>query len=435
MRKTVLTFFSVSIMLGSLLLITPNVSACHNLIVSCAPTEKDIVVNITWNVTYEIDLEIKPGCGSIFWVGFTVSAANPKFYRNLYEEGDPNKESIDSSTPPQDGNYHNWDGWIYIGPGNPTVQYCAVLEVWCDPNTVDGSNTTIKVDAWSTDNNNDRYKRTLTTKTTVNIPNGILMNHTDPSQAIQWVEPGKKATFDLTIEDLGNAFGTVILSKSPTSSPCLTDWKWEFSQNPVTLPQGGTVRFTLNVTPPLTAKDGVLAKFVVFGVNNENSSWNHTVWAQTIVKILKPDLSVKNDEEIGKPTLLGKDFSDGVVYNISINIYNLGDKAVSNFEVAFKIRIKGGGILPIGTVKVTETLEPESYINVQHPWKAIEGPQYLAVVLDGDNQIDESDEITNNGVGAWFEIGPPIPKYIILTMSVEPMSIMPECEVQLEDRG
>ncbi|MCK5560476.1 MAG: hypothetical protein KAJ51_07775, partial [Thermoplasmata archaeon] len=119
MRKSGLAILLVLLLLGSLLVFFPNVSACHKFIVTCNPIEKDIVDNITWKVTYDITVELRSGCGSEFWVGFTVSAADPGFHMNLNEKGDPDKKSRSGFGQPSDGDHNNWDGWIYVGPGNP----------------------------------------------------------------------------------------------------------------------------------------------------------------------------------------------------------------------------------------------------------------------------------------------------------------------------
>ncbi len=428
MRRSVLAIFVVLIMLGSLLVFFPNAAACHKFIVICSPTEKDIVNNDTWTVTFEIDVELRPGCGSKFWVGFTVSTADPGFYRNLYEKTNSTKNSIYGTSPPSDGEANNWEGWIDVGTDNP-AHYYAVLEVWCDPNTENWSNTTITVDAWSTDNNNDLYNREITTKTTVNIPNRIMF-HTNPEKSIQWVEPGEWAEFDITVEDMiGDLDGQIDLYKDPKSWPCFDDdWEWSFLNN-VTIEQPyGTAEFTLKIKPPSNAKDGVFAYFFIYG-ENHNSSYNHTIWVKTIVDIPKPDLSCENEVGIINIELLGEDYSDGETYTLSIDVYNLGEIEVSNFVVAFIISIVGGGKDTIGTKNIIETLAPGKYVNVQHPWVAIEGIHWLCIALDPGKSILEEDEITNNGCGVWAEVGEPlIPEKIVLKMSIEPTSIGPHQE-------
>ena len=63
MRKTVLVILAVLIILGSLVVIIPDVSACHNLAVTCSSPQKDITDNNTWTVTYEIDVKY----GKLIW--------------------------------------------------------------------------------------------------------------------------------------------------------------------------------------------------------------------------------------------------------------------------------------------------------------------------------------------------------------------------------
>ncbi|MCK5561824.1 MAG: hypothetical protein KAJ51_14590, partial [Thermoplasmata archaeon] len=310
------------------------------------------------------------------------------------------------------------------------VYYYAELEVWCDPNTENDANTTIVVDAWSTDNNHDLYNSELTTKTTVNIPNGIIY-HADPSKSIQEVEPGEWAEFDITVKDMnGDAYRQIDLYKSAKSSSCLDkDWDWSLPNN-VTIEQPyGTVKFTLKIKPPSNGVDGDFAYFFVYGENRENSSYNHTIWAKTIVDVPKCDLSVINEVGICNIKLLGEEYSDGETYNLSIDVYNLGKIEVSNFIVAFKISIHGGGNDIIGTITVNETLAPGKYVNVQHQWVAIEGIHWLCVGLDPGKSIPETDEVTNNGGGLWAEVGGPLqPENIVLEMATEPTSVMPNQE-------
>jgi hypothetical protein len=426
MRKRILTIMVFLIMLGSLIVFIPNVSACHKLIVTCNPDEKDIVNNISWSVTYEIEITTTAGCGNEFWLGFTVSSPDPKFHRSLYQKGDSEKSKILHSNPPPDGNHNNWEGWINTSPSCPAY-YSAILEVWCDPYTTDWESTTIHVDVWSTDNNNDRYSRRVTTKTTVNIPKGIMMYHTDPAKSKQAVKPGKWAEFNITVEDIwGNASGLIDLSKHQKSTSNFEDdWEWFLPGSVVIEQPFGKAEFKLRIKPPKDGDDAKFAKFYIYGENNKNSSYNHIVWASTTINVPKPDLSVKDKEGNVNIKLIGENFSAGEIYNISIDVYNLGEISVSEFKVEFKISNQGGGKDTIGWVNVTETLEPDKSINVQHPWKAIEGTHWLSVVLDPDNLIPEEDEVTNNGGGFWAEIGPPVPRYITWPVSIIPNTIMP----------
>ena len=283
MRKMFLAIFAVLLMIGSVLVFTTNVSACHNLSVTCSPSEKDIIDIKTWSVTYRIDVKLTPGCGSDYYVGFCVSTAPSKFHRNLYKEGDGTKTSIIAPSPPSNGKLNNWDHWIDAGAGGEQHFY-AILEVGCLPYTENGESATITVDVYSTDTppENELESRTVITITMVNIPNGIRMYHTVPFMATQWVEPGEWAEFDITIKDIGEAYGQIDLSQeSMCAFTWPTDWDWELpsSVNLPNQPHGGTVEYTLKVKPPLTASDGDSEIFVVKGVNNQNSTYKHTVSA------------------------------------------------------------------------------------------------------------------------------------------------------------
>ena len=110
MRKMLLAIFAVLLMIGSVLVFTTNVSACHSMSASCSPTEKDITDINTWMITYEIHVQLNPGCGDYYWVGFEVSNAPSKFHRKLYEKGDASKTNIATvgSSPP-DANHNNWN--------------------------------------------------------------------------------------------------------------------------------------------------------------------------------------------------------------------------------------------------------------------------------------------------------------------------------------
>jgi hypothetical protein len=405
----------------------PSSTACHKLLVTCTPNEKDIMDSTTWKVTYNVDVELRAGCGSVFWVGFNVSAADQNFHRKLYERDDLNKTSIDHSESPPDGDHNNWEGWFNarISPSCPAY-YHAVLEVWCDPNSNNFVKTDITVSVWSADNNYDLYKYDVKTITTVNIPNSI-MYFTVPDKSIQSVEPGDWAEYAITIEDLDGTFGQIDLFKDSKSYPCFDeDWEWALPNNVTIKKPFGTAEFTLKIRPPKNVTtDGEEAYFWIYGENNKNSSWNHSIWVKTIVDFPKPDLSVKNEEEIANITLLGKDFSEGNIYNISADIYNLGKMPVSNFTVALKISITGGGKEDICNTTVKEILGPGMYINIKCVWEAIEGTHWLSVALDPENKIKETDEKTNNGGGLWAVIGPRKPEKIIDPIVIEPKNIIP----------
>ena len=436
MRKMLLAIFAVLLMIGSVLVFTTNVSACHSMSASCSPTEKDITDINTWMVTYEIHVQLNPGCGDYYWVGFEVSNAPSKFHRKLYEKGDASKTNIATvgSSPP-DANHNNWNadpGWIPddntgLGPG--VQHYYAILEVWCDPYTENGKQATITVDVWSCDEvPNDLEHKTVTTITTVNIPNGIRMYHTVPFMATQWVEPGEWAEFDISIKDIGDAYGQIDLSQEPMCAfTWPSDWDWELPSSvylPQVEPEGGTVEYTLKVKPPLTASDGDSEIFVVYGMNDQNSTYKHTVSAKTIVSVPKSDLSVVDDEGQGSIQLLGSDYSESESYNMSINIYNLGEISVNNFDVNFKLSTVGMEGL-IKKMTVTDTLAPGEYIHLECPWTAIEGTHSLCIHVDEDEKIAEVDEYLNNEAGMQVEIGPKKPRNIILTMELAPTSTMP----------
>jgi hypothetical protein len=159
----------------SMFIFLPTSTACHKLLVTCTPTEKDITDSSTWRVTYDLDIELPAGCGTVFWIGFNVSEAGQNFHRRLYTKGDVNKTTIDHSGSPKDGDHNDWGGWFdaSVKPECPAY-YHAVLEVWCEPNTKDFEYTDIIVNVWSTDNNNDIYHVKMITKTTLIIPKSIV---------------------------------------------------------------------------------------------------------------------------------------------------------------------------------------------------------------------------------------------------------------------
>ncbi len=423
MKKVSLAIFVILILIGSVMVFIPSATACHNQSTTCSPSEKDITDDTSWAVTYEIDVYLTPGCGNTYWVGFLVSNAHPKWHRQLYKKDDPLKASIIGVGTPPDANHNNWNYWHSAGTGS--VHYLAILEVSCDQYTPNGQQETITVDVYSCDSvPNDLEHRVVTTTTTVNIPNGIRMYHKIPFMATQYVQPNEWAQFDITIKDIGEAPGTILLSKDAMSSDCLEDdWDWELPNSAI-LPPNGTVDFTLKVKPPANAPDHDYAMFIVRGVNEADSNYYHTVPAKTIVEIPKPDLSVRDDEGTESIALLSEDPCDGETINISLDVYNLGDKEVSNFDVTFRLNDVGNEQF-IGTVTVTDTLQPGNFINVQHPWKAIEGTHSLCVNLDENKKIPELDEDSNNEAGLLEEISPPKPKSIKLTMVVDPTTCMP----------
>jgi PKD repeat protein len=430
MRKSILTILTVLLMLGAVLVFTSNVSACHNMAATCSPTEKDITDINTWSVTYEIDVKLTPGCGNQYWVGFTVSSAPPKFHRKLYEKDDATETNIMGSGQPPDADHNNWAGWISVGSGSE-VHFYAILEVWSDAYTPNGQQATITVDVWSCDVvPNDLEHRVITTITTVNIPNGIVMSHSIPFMATQWVKPGEWAEFDIKIKDIGDAYGLIDLTKDPMSSDCLEDdWNYELPAS-ANLPEDGTVVFKLRVQPPSDAEDDDYAIFIVQGVNNANSNYRHTVTAKTIVAKPKPDLSVRDDTGEDNIKLITDDgeYSAGQTYIISLNVYNLGDLPVSNFDVTCKLSTIGEEEL-IGSQTITTTLNKEEFVNVQQAWVATEHELHsIMVVLDENNLIREKDEETNNEAGLVVTVEPAKPKSIILSMNIDPTSCMPETE-------
>ncbi|WP_455393100.1 PKD domain-containing protein [[Eubacterium] cellulosolvens] len=431
MRKSILAILIVFLMLASMLVITTNVSACHNMSATCSPTEKDIVDFNTWSTTYTIDVKLTPGCGNQYWVGFTAGTpTHGAFHRKMYKEGDGTKTNIiGPGSGPSDANHNNWAGWISAGSGGE-VHYRAVLEVWCNQQTPNGQSAVVTVDVWSCDNvPNDLEHRVVTTTTTVNIPKGIFFEHSVPFKATQYVQPDKWALFDITITNIGEAGGQIDLTKGPMSSDCL-DQDWEYVL-PATadLPtfDMGNVEFQAKVKPPANADEDDFAILIIKGVNHDNSSFYHTITAKTIVSKPKPDLSVRADTGIDNIRVLTDDPCANDVFNISLDVYNLGDIPVSNFEVAFRLSTLNQEAL-IGTITVEETLNPDEFINVQHPWTALEGVHSLCVHLDENNLIREKDDESNNEAGLLVDVGSARPKSIILTMELQPSNCMPETE-------
>ena len=101
MRKKMLVLFAITLFFGTLLVFTPNVSACHDCIVTCSPsTEQDITDDTTYTVEYEIRMRLSPGCGDTYHVGFTASDAPIGWSRKVYEKGDATKTDLLESDPP-----------------------------------------------------------------------------------------------------------------------------------------------------------------------------------------------------------------------------------------------------------------------------------------------------------------------------------------------
>ncbi len=429
MRKSVLAFLVILIMLGSLIVLTPNVSACHSQSTTCSPTEKDITDFNTWSVTYEIDVKLTPGCGSTYWVGFTLGAVLQPFSAKLYKKDDPSKTPIEGSGTPPDANHNNWAGWISVGSGNP-VHYYAILEVSCQQGTDNGESATITVDVWSCDNvPNDLEHRVVTTISTVNIPFGIVMSHKVPIKAVQKVRPGNWVDYIISIKDIGEANGPINLSKDidKTDFKFSNDWEYDFPSTVTIVDVEGTVDFTLSLKPPSAAVDGTSAIFVVKGISQLNSSYKHSIGAKVIVAVAKPDLSVFDDKNYCNIKLCSDDPCDSETINISLDIWNLGEIAVSNFKVTFRLMDIGNEQL-IGSITVTDTVDLNQNINIKYPWQAIEGEHSLCVDIDEDKVIPELEEDSNNEAGLVVNVGPAKPKNIVLSMSLTPQSCSPGSE-------
>lgn len=425
MKKILLAMFLVLLFFGALIVFTPSSTACHNKTVTVSPgTEQDITDIDTYMVQYEIDVKCTPGCGSQYWVGFTADPAPNGWSRIMYKKGDATKTNILGTGTPPDGDHNNWNDWISIGSGSE-VHYIAILEVKVTnkAGVENGDQATITVHCWSCDVvPNDREDDPVTTVTTLNIPHGIRVYHTVSYMATQWTEPGEWATFDLTIRDIGNASGLIDLSKDPMSTPCLVDkWDWELSQTPVDLPDKGTVSFQLKVKPPITAEYGDFAIFIVKGVSRaDTEKFKHSVGAKTIVTVPLPDLAIKSSDM----KCLVDDPCDSDKVNLSIDVWNLGDKDVSNFEISFGVSDPGAEE-DIETILVTDTLKPDKKITVKAEWIAIEGDHSLCVHADEKELITEKDEEGNNEAGIILTVGPAKPKKIILTIDISPTSCMP----------
>jgi hypothetical protein len=434
MRKALLAIFAIFLMLGSLMVFIPNASACHNKTVSCSPTEKDIIDIETYMIDYEIDVYLTPGCGNQYWVGFTANSPKTGWDIKLYEKGDSTKTSLLYPSDPPTSGFDSWAGWHAAGSGS--VHFYAILEVKVtDTNTVEnGDFEIITVHCWSKDNvPNDLEDDPVTTTTTLNIPHGIRMKHTAAYDATQYVYPGNWATFDITVLDIGNASGLVNLSKGTTSSPCLEDdWEWEFSANPVEIvtPEG-SVRFTLKVKPPLTADYGDFSIFIAEGVAQANpEKFKHSVSAKTIVTIPLPDISIKSKDMC----CLETEPCDGDTVTLSIDVYNLGDIDVTDFEITFKLTDPGHEE-DIGELLIEETLKPNKWMNVQYEWVAIEGDHSICAHVDEKKLIQEKDEEGNNEAGMIVSVGPAKPKSIILTAAVSPTTVMPKAKFTVSGKA
>ncbi len=429
MRKQMLVVFLVLLFFGSLVVLMPNAAACHNKTVSCSPTEKDIVDFETYSVEYEIDLYLTPGCGNTYDVGFTADPAPTGWARKVYEKGDTSKTDLLYPTAPPSSGFENWAGWVSITPKlSGSVHYYVILEVKVtDSQVVDNGDTAvITVHCWSKDNvPNDLEDDPVTTTTTLNIPFGIRMYHTVAYEATKWVYPGEWATFDITVKDIGNASGLVDLYKDTTSSPCLSDnWVWEFSQNPITLPENGTTKFNLKVKPPVDAEYGDFAIFIAKGVSRADPlKFIHSVGAKTIVTVPLPDISIQSCDM----KCLATEPCDGDKVNISIDVWNLGDIAVSNFDLTFKLTDPGAEA-DITTITITDTLQPNNKINVRSEWVAIEGDHSICIHADEKGLIQEKDEQGNNEAGMIVSVGPAKPKSIVLTAQISPLNLMPNTD-------
>jgi hypothetical protein len=116
--------------------------------------------------------------------------------------------------------------------------------------------------------------------------------------------------------------------------------------------------------------------------------------------------------------------SDGEKVNISIDVYNLGDIAVSNFELCFKLTDPGAE-QDIGTIVVSDSINPLGKLNVKCEWIAIEGDHSICVHADEKELITEKDEEGNNEAGIIVTVGPAKPKSIILKTNLDPLTCMP----------
>ncbi len=435
MKKAILSLFLIMLLLGSLIVFMPNAAACHNKSVVCSPsTEQDIIDDITYMVEYELDVKLTPGCGSQYWVGFTADPAPNGWSMKLYKKGDSTKAPILGTGTPPDGDHNNWAGWIPAGSGSE-VHYYAKLEVKVINTQIIKNNdyATITVNCWSCDVvPNDRENDPVTTTTTLNIPFGIRLYHQAPYMATQWVypDPDVWAEFDLGIKDIGNASGLINLSKSPMgSSPCLeTDWAWEITPNPATLPNEGITSFKLKVKPPADAEYDDYALFIVKAESQKDpSKYYHTIAAKTIVTIPLPDLSIQTKHM----KCLSEEPCAGDTIEFGIDVYNLGDIAVSDFDLIFKINDPGAE-QDIRSMRITDTLDPGEKIFVKCPWVALEGDHSICIHIDENNTILEKEEEDNNEAGMIVNVGPAKPKNIIITAELDPLTCLPGAEFTVE---
>jgi PKD repeat protein len=429
MRKAIIVLILAMLLFGSMIVLVPNAVACHNKTVSCSPTEKDITDMNTYTVEYELDLHLTPGCGNQYWVGFTADAAPTGWARKVYEKGDATKTDLLHSTAPPSSDFTGWGGWISAGSGN--IHFYAILEVKVTDTGIveNGDTAVITVHCWSYDVvPNDLEDDPVTTTTTLNIPHGIRMYHTVAYEATKWVYPGQWAEFDLSIQNIGNASGLIDLSKDTTSSPCLQDnWDWEFSANPITLPEFSPAKFKLKVRPPLDAEFGDFAMFIAKGVSRADpKNFTHTVTAKTIVTIPLPDISIKSADM----KCMAEELYDGDKVNVSIVVWNLGDIDVKDFELTWKLTDPGNE-QPIGSKIITDTLKPNGYLTVMCEWTAFEGDHSICIHADENEDILEKDEEGNNEAGLVVTVNPAKPKKIILSSEINPTSCMPKTQFKV----
>jgi hypothetical protein len=432
MKKAVSCSIVFLIILSSTLMIVPNVSGCHKFIVTCEVTEQDIVSPTTWSVSYDINIELKAGCSNEFWIGFAVSEPASKFHCNLYQKGDSDKTSINWSGKPSNGDHLAWTGWISLGSTSLNY-YKAILDVWCNPNTDEGSQTEIIVDAWSTDDKEDIYHHMVTTLTTVHIASGIKMYHTEPQKSIQYQDIDEWVEYKITIEDMiGTAYGDIDLSNhNQLFVGSGTNWESEFPSEVTIEEPYGTAEFTVKVKTPKDGEEGDYAYFYIKGEHQENSSFNHVVWTKTGIYILKPDLSYTNEVGQVEFKILDANPADlvaGMKYIISLDVYNLGEVPVFNFFVVLKITFNRTYRENLASILVEETLDTGEYTNVQFEWKAVEGTHWLSAAIDyPDNLIDEMEDDVNNRCG--FEVVvKKIDKIMDLNVTIEPDPVMPNRE-------
>jgi len=192
MRQNIWAIFFVFLFLNSLIIFTPSGSASHTKTVTCSPsTKQDIVNNTTYMVEYELDLNLTPGTGTIYWVGFTADAAPNGWARKVYKKGDPLKKDVLNSSAPPDANHNNWNGWISMGSG-AEIHFYAILEVKVINQSFVkiGQNATIVVHCWSCDivpnDLEDDPVKTITTYniSSINITTLTLLENNSPTNII-----------------------------------------------------------------------------------------------------------------------------------------------------------------------------------------------------------------------------------------------------------